>query len=454
MTSNLNRAVPLVGLLAAACTTSQPVRLRYAEGSTALQGTVTPTLAVFSSPAATSPAKARDFSERASASYIEALADKIAGADDFRAAVAAAVAPSKAGDADRTSLARTITLGIGKSGYSAGQRFIATRTVVIPIGFKFADFDSATSKYQTIDLETVSVSSTTTAKVGIAPEFGSTIEAAEASLSREDEAGTTYVNRAIVESLTADLQPDRLEIFQQSAPNEDLTGTVLISAAVRPVSLTPADQTALAARLGIVPDALPAMPVDPATYETVVTKMEITDKAGTLLPPGKSTITTAVNTIWRSRPLYVCAAMTYVERVPSPATARFFDEGRQVVTERSLALPGKLYLLVPAEEVAAPLWGVVGDYGALLIATDTKPQTLAFADPLQASRFAAWLVAKRSAAVGAQSIYTINSMGRQVSPTSVPGERYRVELLNPAGDEANKQGQPCSVPGINTKSGR
>jgi len=140
--------------------------------------------------------------------------------------------------------------------------------------------------------------------------------------------------------------------------------------------------------------------------------------------------------------------MHYVERVPSKATARFFDEGRQVVTEQSRALAGKLYLLVPVEEVAPPLWGISGDYGALLIATDTKPQTLAFADPLQASRFVAWLLEKRPAAVGTRNLYTINSMGKQVSPASVSGQQYHPVLLSPAEDASNLQGQPCRVAGI------
>ena len=359
----MSSARVIAGALAVACLAGcaarQPVRLRWADTSTPLEQTVVPTLAISSTEAEPQAgARVKDFSERGGAAYIQALAAKLKDPAEFRAAVAAGIAPPKIGDADHTKLARVLSIGIGKSGYQAGQRLVAARVTIVPVGFAFADFTLATSKYETIDLENVSVQSTTTAKIGIAPSLGSVIEAADASLSQEEKAGTTYTNRARIEALTPDFRPDRIEIYQQSAPNEDLTGTVLISAAVRPIGLGAEAKVQRLAALGLAGRGDLDFPSDQTSDETVVAKLHITDDKGGLLAPAKSAITTVVDRIWLARPLMACAALDYVERVPRAGTQRYFDEGRQVVVEREGSLAGKLYQLVPAEEVARPLWGL------------------------------------------------------------------------------------------------
>ncbi len=421
-------AAALVSVLAG-CAGAQPVRLRWADQSTPLVQTVVPTLSV-SSIEASGPgaAKIRDMAERSAAAYIDALAGKISEPDAFRAAVAGGIAPGKASDADQTKLSRTLAIGIGKRGYQAGHRFLAARVVIEPIGFEFADLTQVTSRYSSINLETVSVQSTTTAKVGIAPEFGNVIEAAEASLSREEKAGTTYVNQARVEALTADFQPDRITIYQQSAPNEDLTGLVLASVSVRPVALDDAAKAALATRLG-VPTSELDFNVDQSSPQTVVAQLKLSDEAGRQLAPDKASITTVVNQAWTPRPLRVCAAMSYVERVPSTATARFYDEGRQIVTERADALPGRLFTLVPASDVAKPLWGIVAGPSYLEIDTPAGHSPFSFTDPIQASRFASWMAETRATRVGEKRLWALGDDGKLRQLSAGAGGAVRVERI-------------------------
>lgn len=438
-----------VGALAAAvalggCANDQPVRTRWAELSAPLVQPVAPTLSVSSVEAASPPSKVRDLSERGGAAYVEALAAKIAEPDAFREALAAGIAPGKKGDADQTRLARTLAIGVGKRGYQAGQRFVVARVVIVPIGFAFNDLTQVTSKYSTIDLETVSVQSTTSAKIGIAPEFGNVIEAGEASFSQERKAGTTYVNQARIEALTADFQPGRIEIYQQSAPNEDLTGLVLASVGVRPVSMDDDAKKALFEKLKVVPTKPLDFNIDQTKPETVVVELKLADDKGAPLAAGKASITTAVNTVWMSRPLVVCAGMDYVTRVPSEETARFFDEGRQVVTESEGRLAGRLFVLVPAEEVARPLWGIKHGAGFLEIDTSTGTSPFSFRDPLQASRFASWMTEHRATSVGEKRLWT-SATGVSKPFAFGKGDTVRVERLSWSAPQAGEISGPCSL---------
>ena len=433
-------------LALSACAPREPVRLRWAEHSTPLVQAVKPTLSVTSIEAApSSPAKARDFSERTAAAYIAALADKIPDPDAFRSAVAAGIAPGKIGDTDQTRLSRTMVIAVGKQGYQAGHRLVVADVVIVPIGFAFGDFTLAASKYETIDLENVSVQSTTTAKIDVAPKFGS-VEATDASLTQEEKAGTSYTNRARIEALTPDFRPDRIEIYQQSGPNEDLTGTVLISASVRPVALEPTAQRQQLTALGL-PDAEPfRFRVDQAEPQVIVAKVALADEKGHALAPDAASITTAVDQIWRARPLYVCAAMSYVERVPHNGTARFFDEGRQVVTEQTGTVEGQVFQLVPAEEVSRPLWSITdAQGGGVMIDVDGKPAPFSFTDFLQASRFAAWVNAGHATKVGTRLLWT-SANGAPSRLAIAAGRELAVTRTFGAGPAPVVGKQNCTVP--------
>ena len=411
-----------ISLLAAAglltgCIGREPVRTRWAEGSTPLDEASNLRLSISSIAAETTATKARDLPDAAAAAYLTALGTKLAGAEEFRAAAADAIKPGKRGDADRTVLSRTIAIGLSKRGYSATRRLLLTRVTMVPQNFVFAGYTLAKSEYQLVDLENVALSRTTTAKVAVAPKFGSVVEAGEASLTQENKEGTTYVNRERTETLSIDYRPDRIELYQRGTAGSDLTGQLLLNASVRPLTL------------------------DAAEYETVVGAHKIVAANGADLPPAKASMTTVVDKILRSQPLIVCAGVDYVER-RVVGGAQFVDEGRQrVVEERSLTAP-RMYELIAGDQVAPPLWGVVTGAGFLAVDTSRGPQSFSFANEVDATRFASWMARTGAAKVGRLRLYGSTVAG--VEPLSVlKGRDVRVQALQTTAVPFRPR--PCSI---------
>lgn len=430
--------------LVSGCAVKDPVRTRWAELSSPLVENVQPTLSISSIEAVSPPAKLRDLAEGTGAAYVEALAGKIADADSFRAAVASGIAPKRIADADETRLSRTVAISTGKTGYQAGQRFIATRVVIEPIGFAFADATQVTSKYATIDLETVSVESSTSAKISISPQLGNVIEAGEASFSRDDKIGSSYTNSARIEALSMDFRADRIEIYQQSGPNEDLTGIVLANVGVRPVALDRPAQLQLFKDLDVAPSEF-EFGVDQTSPETVVADMKLADDKGKRLAPVKASLTTVVNNMWVQRPLYVCAAMSYITRIPTPETARFFDEGRQVVRELAGRLEGQTFLFVPAEEVSQPLWSIRVGKTTLKIDTPSGRSSFSFTDPVQASRFTAWLTSSRATSIGGKRLWMLGEKGKDVALAHGKGLVIEVQPNFSADAAPAPPARPCHI---------
>jgi len=404
----MSRATVIVALGACAlagCNTL-PTRERYAEKSTVLNQSVKPRLSISSVAASDAKLNVRDFPEGVGAAYIEALAAKTKDADAFRTAVAGAIKPGKTADADQTKLSRTFAIGIGKTGYQDGQRFLTTRVIMEPVGFVFSDYTLATSKYQTVDLENVSISSETTASLDLAPKLGHVVEAVDASVSQTRRAGTSYVNQSRTESLSVYFAANRIEILQRATAAEDLTGITLLSAAVQPVT---ADQD---------------------VFRTVVARASLTDDAGTALPYPKASVTTVRNQMWTPRPLLVCARLDYVERLPKNNTQRFVDEGKQIIEERDGSTEPRLYLVVPPEEVAPPLWGIVDNTGGFLaIDTSTTPQALSFTSPTDASEMAYWLARNGAPAIGSRALYLPDAGGALKPLTKVAKRELSVLRL-------------------------
>jgi hypothetical protein len=389
----------------------QVTRQRWASGSTPL---VTETKVKLSiSSVATPPA------EKTVKSPSDGAAAKNKSANASRTALAGTIAPEAQQDANRTGLKRSIAINVSNQGYSNANRLTEVRVAMVPHGdaFHFGNYSYAETKPGTIDLETVSGANKTSLNAGLSPTLaGAIIGSASLSAGNERSSGSSYTIKGTYRALDVDLAPDHIVVTRGGAPNMDITGVTLLKA-------------------GLVGS------IDMSEVSLVVTELSVTDDNGSPLTAAKAKIKTRLETTNRTQSALVCGQVYYVERIVTSG-AEYFDEDNQTIVEREGKTPARLYQLVPASEVAPPMWGIVHNGHFLEMRGPTGLHPVGFTDPKQASEFNSWLSSQRATSVGGKGLY-VNK-----KPFAGAGQPLMVAPMNAGAGSAGAGGSCEMPPGI------
>ncbi|HTU11242.1 MAG TPA: hypothetical protein VMG08_10140 [Allosphingosinicella sp.] len=403
------RLLASLGLL---CVTTACVhdaaRTRWAKGSAPLDEDPRPTLSI-SSAAAEPPAavRLRDLPERTGAAVAAALAARTNDLPQYLAALGEPIGARNALNQDRTRLPRVIAIDVSPSGFSATDRLMRTQVTMAPVNFRFVGYTLAQSEYQTIDLESVTSSATTSANLTLSPSLGNVIEGVEAGISTERSRESAYTNRQRFRDLSVSFTPERVTVTRDGAPGIDLYGVTLLKASVRPID------------------------AGPTVTETFVTAYKVANEAnGQDLPAGEASITLSQDRIWSAQPLMVCARLDYVVRDVTSG-GEFVDEGLQVARERWGSSDVGLYTLVPEEEVEVARYALVHPSGFLLrIGAAGEARRFSFSNLRDATAFLAWLKRTQATQVGPRPLWVRN--GQRLA--GADNSEIRIQRLSGGGE--------------------
>ena len=401
------------------------VRTRWAPGSTPLRGDVTPALSISSVAAEqVNATRWRDLPERTGAAFAEVLGQKIPDPRQYIAALAEPIKGRAELNRNRTTLSRVIDVGVSPQGYDPVDRLVRTQVVIVPVNFQFTGYTFAQTDYQIIDLESVTSTRSQTASLKLSPQFGNTIEAAEAGVSSTQGQQSVYANRVRVRELSVGFSPRRVTITRDTAPGINLWGNTLLKASARPWS----DRD--------------------IRNETLVAGFKLADEnTGADLAPAKATITLSLDTLWKPKTLFVCAQLYYVSRHVTSGM-EYHDEGRQVVRESEGTTPARIYELVDAEEVETQRFGLSHPSGSFVaIDTPTGIRPLTFTSALDATVAREWLERVRAGQIGARRLWVIDPRrGTNVPLRGRDTDQLEVERLR-TGDGAGDvhENQSCDI---------
>lgn len=396
------RALPLLvlaGLALAGCG-SNATLMRFKTAPTAMPRSQPPILRVSSAPGEAGDAlTVKALPERAAAAYVEAMAPRTEGAKGLREALAEPI-KRPGGGIDRTSLSRVITVSVQRPLVRPGDRYLMTIVDLKTAGaFTFTGFQSAATEYNTINIGTVSISNQTATKAEIDPKFGSDLIGTGAfsiSSTRTDSANRTVAERG---QLSVLVPPDGLSILRTGAETIDLTGNTLVKLTVQ---LDPND-----------------------AWKLQIAAPKLFDKDGKLQEPDKASVELTTAFLPPPRDLYVCGSITYQDRVIDVG-AEYLDEGRQQVSLRDGVVPWTPYLLVPASDLAPPIWEIMTPNGALAIDTGVKTQVLHFTDYETAETLRAYLALKAKPTIGGKVLSEGDALIALHNFADLHVERYRI----------------------------
>ncbi len=336
-----------------------------------------PQLYLSSAPSAPSdPLSVRNMPERAAAAYITALAAKETASKDLRAALAAKIAAS-AGVRDTTQVGRVMIVGVERPQYRPGDRLLSTIVTIAPPpsdtarsgrDFDFTDYQLAATDRAAVDIGQVSVTDERSANVGVSPAGTPTLEGVSAGVSATR---TRSASRSIhgESELSVHVEPGLIQIFRTGAEGHDLTGSTLIKLSVR------------------LPPEM--------TIERTIADPQIRGDKGEWLSPDKARIGLSFIALQPARDLWVCARMTYQDRRVLTGQAAY-DEGRQSVSLQPGDTGWRPYLIVPADDMATPLWVIWEPRrGPIEFDDGVEKRMLTFSDYDGAQTFAAWLRTKQ-----------------------------------------------------------
>ncbi len=260
-------------------------------------------------------------------------------------------------------------LGVQRGAYRPGDRLLATTISIRPTaGARFTDYSLAATDRTAINIGAVSVTDQRSGNIAVAP--GPVAALAEGLSAGFAASRTQTGSRNIVANteLSVHVAPDEIDAYRTGAEGLDLTGNTLIKLALQ----------------------LPTR--DARTY--MLGAPILIDDAGKPLPPEKVTMDTGRITLDAARDLYVCARLTYTDRVITGGRASY-DEGRQTVTLRSGASPWTPFLIVPSQDLETPLWVVASGHGVVFFDDHIRRSQLTFDDPAAAEDFTRWLRTNR-----------------------------------------------------------
>ncbi len=321
--------------------------------------------------------------------YIEALAKKIDGEQDFRRVLAAPIDPragsvSTGGEAIR----REILFSVNRQSYRPADRFLEIRIEIEPTNFEFVDFIAAQTKYETINLSKVDhfQKNTFTLKGNSSVKAPSAAGGPETSLgfdlSNENSLRETYDLNERFESLSVIPGPKEFTVKQEGVRGIDLTGNTVLSVSLKPTATAK------------------------VTYEELVDSLKLTDDSGRYLSPDKAKISTHLNYFPTPCALKAKVRMFYTDRVVT-RNQEYIDEKKhnvEIVSKNTL-LPE--VIIVPESEMSPDLYilSIDGDASKVIqIETPVGYKKVNFKNIVDATLFQQWLKQTSASSVGGRKL--------------------------------------------------
>lgn len=340
-------------------------------------------------------------SDAAQAAYVTALDRRTTArsAAEFRSALRAPIAPAAEdpeGQAvsDRVRRVLVATLSRPSQEYHPGDRILRAVVYVRPLDFTFGDYTVAQTDRRTIDVSTVSRSTTRSGQLSLtaAPPGSPVGGSAQAGLQQQ--VGTTMALREPQEELTIDITPTCLTIGREGGYGTDLTGNARIDLT------TLADAPARVDRCGLGPEDTALQRGNPG-----IQRYFVADRGLTFGPKGPSVRTGDAPGRIESFPQRAFRAqvtLDYVLRRVEGGTD-YYEEGKQavaLVTGHNVACR----TVVPSDQLTPPLW-IVREGGPTrsTVNADVNGELvpLAFLDAEAARAAASWLTRTRATRLGA-----------------------------------------------------
>jgi hypothetical protein len=413
-------AVSTAAIALAGCGTDATL-MRYASDPKDLPAPAPPKLFVSSAPAdASDPLTFKALPERAQAEYISVLGANEKDPKKLRASLAEPLSKGASAAIDRTKFSRVMVVGLQRTSIRPGDRYLSSVIEIKPEGnsFEFSGYKSAATAWTTVNIGTVSISNQTSTKAEIDPKFGGTLIGTGSASVGVVTTNTANRNISDRQQFSVDVLPDKVTIYQTGTEGIDLTGDALISLTVR-------------------------MPPD-AGQRYVIGKPDLREDDGTLKKPDKVGITFSKAMLVPPTDLYVCARVTYVERVVDSGS-HFYDEGRQTGEPKtSPPTPWTPFRIVPQQDVNYPLWAIGTPHAYLSYDDGLVVREILFDDYELAEDFAAWLKRNKTDKVGKYVLRegtrpsTVTGHANELEPIPLTNysdlniERFRVSPRNPA----------------------
>jgi hypothetical protein len=333
-----------------------------------------PTLFVGSAPTPGGDAlSVKALPDRAGAAYIAALAIREKTSKDLRAAVAKEIVGPPSDQKDLTRIGRVLVVSVQRPAPRPGDRFLATTISIRPWNFRFTDYQMAATERTVINIGAVSVADQRSANIALTP--GPASAAAEGLAASVAATRTTTAARNIVGAaeLSVHVAPERIDIYRTGAEGSDLTGNTLVKLALQ------------------LPDS--------GTVDYAVARPHTLGDDGTVLTPAKATLDVGFLAMAPAIDLYVCARLTYEDRVVTGG-GQFYDEGRQTVAIRSESLGWRPFLIVPFQDIETPLWVIASPDGPVQFNGGLQWRTLTFDDYSEAEAFRMWMTVQKASFIG------------------------------------------------------
>jgi len=336
----------LIGISLAGCSTSGTLKRWNQISQTSDPGP--PVLSISSAPAPPAdPMTIKALSDRAAGAYVTAVATgkPTPTAAELRAAIAALMKPAP-GDVDESSVSRVLTIAVQRSNIRPGDRYLFTEVEVRPVGFTFADYQSAATEFNTINIGSVTVASTTSAGAELSPPVAADLLGAGKATLGYSVTNTSNRNVTERQQLSVTAGAKEIDVVRSGGEGIDLTGNTLVKISFDLAGSYDAKATGAPQLTGAGEPPLKFGLASPSLFDP---------DTGKVLPLLQAKLGMRRIQVPTARDLYVCARLRYVDRQVSRG-ANFYDEGRQDVTLASQATGWTPYLVATASEYLRPLW--------------------------------------------------------------------------------------------------
>ena len=270
---------------------------------------------------------------------------------------------------DLTTVSRVLMAGVERSSLRPGDRLLLERIKIRlnEPGYVFTNYELASTDREKVDIGSLSVTDTRSASLTATGASGPLSANGSLSAQRQRQASRAVSAQA---EFSVSVSPLEVDIYRTGVEGQDLTGNTLVKLAIR---LPPGQQV----------DVALARPV-------------LFDDNGAALDPAKARIDVAWLQMAPPRPITATGTLHYEDRDVTGG-ANSLDEGQQVVEIRTGQCE-RQFVLVPAEDLAPPLWAIVDRIGGeLRFGRAGVSDPLRFDDYRTAKTFLAWMRLKGAA---------------------------------------------------------
>ena len=270
---------------------------------------------------------------------------------------------------DLTTVSRVLMAGVERSSLRPGDRLLLERIKIRldDPGYVFTNYELASTDREKVDIGSLSVTDTRSA--GLTATGGNGPLSATASLSAQRQRQASRGVSAQAE-FSVSVSPHEVDIYRTGVEGQDLTGNTLVKLAIR---LPPGRQ-----------------------IDVALARPALFDDKGAALDPAKARIDLAWLQMDPPRPITATGTLHYEDRDVTGG-ANSLDEGQQAVEIRTGECQ-RHFVLVPAEDLAPPLWAIVDRGGGeLRFASAGLSDPLRFDDYRTAKTFLAWMRLKGAA---------------------------------------------------------